>query len=80
MLRENLQDAGQIIQNMLGQPLSVPGLPEGVSLLSAAEEYEPIEGEASALSQVMLSFLKHPEPTEVLLQELDLLYNDLNVK
>jgi hypothetical protein len=80
MLRENLHDAGQIIQTMLNQPLSVPGLPDGMTLLAAAEDYEASEGEASALSQVMLSFLTHPDSTKILLQDLDLVYADLHTR
>lgn len=80
MLKENLHDAGKIIQTMLNQPLSVPGLPDGVTLLSAAEDYEASEGEASELSQVLLSFLKHPDSTKILLQDLDLLYSDLHTR
>jgi hypothetical protein len=79
MLRENLQDAGQIIQNILTQPLSIPGLPEETTLLSAAQSYQPGQGENSALYKVLLSFLQYPEPTKILIQELDILYKDLNV-
>ena len=38
MIRENLQDAGEIIQNILTQPLSIPGAKPGLSLLQAARE------------------------------------------
>lgn len=78
MLRENLRDAGQIIQNILTQPVTIPEISEETTLLSAAETYRQNEGAGSSLSKVMLSFLRYPEPTQVLIQELEILHKELN--
>ncbi len=79
MLKENLKDAGEIIQNILTQPLSIPDMEETVTLLSAAQSYQINEGENSALSKAMLSLLLYPEPTQIMLRELDILYKEINV-
>ncbi len=79
MLKENLKDAGQILQNILNQPLSIPGMTETVTLLSAAQDYQPNQGEDSVLSKAMLSILLYPEPSQILLRELDILYSEINV-
>ncbi len=79
MLKENLKDAGEIIQNILSQPLSIPGLPENITLLSAAQNYRYVDGASSDLSKVLQTFLDYPEPTQVLIRELELIYQDINV-
>lgn len=79
MLKENLKDAGLIIQNILSQPLSIPGVPDTVTLLSVAKNYHPGEGANSDLSRVMLSLLHYPEPTQILLHELEILHKEINV-
>lgn len=79
MLRENLRDTGQIIQNILTQPISIPGLSDETTLLSAAQSYQEGEGASSALSKVMLSFLHYPEPTQVLIQELEILHKEIAI-
>ena len=79
MLKENLKDAGQILQNILTQPLQVKDLPDEMTLLSAAQNYQLNQGDNSELSKVMFSFLQYPEPTQILIRELELLYNDINV-
>jgi len=78
MLRENLRDAGQIIQNILTQPVVVPEISDETTLFSAAQNYREGEGADSTLSKVMLSFLRYPEPTQVLIQELEILHKELN--
>lgn len=79
MLRENVRDAGQIIQNIMTQPISVPELSDEMTLLSAAKNYQEGEGANSALSKVLLSFLQYPEPTQILIQELEILHKELTV-
>lgn len=78
MLRENLQDAGEIIQNILTQPLSVPGAKKDVSLLDAAKSFQQQEPQSSDLRKILLSFLQFPEPTETMLRELQWLEEDLS--
>lgn len=78
MLRENLRDAGQIIQNILTQPVMVPEISDETTLLAAAQNYHEGEGTNSPLSKVMLSFLRYPEPTQILIQELEILHKELN--
>jgi hypothetical protein len=77
MLRENLKDSGEIIENILTQPLSVPGAAKEVSLLEAAQNYDPQSPLTSDLHKIMLSFLQFPEPTEMMIRELELLQEDL---
>jgi hypothetical protein len=77
MLRENLKDAAIIIDNILTQPLSIAGIPEEVSLLSAAERFAGEEASHSELRLILLSFLDYPGPTKNLVIELDLLSQDL---
>lgn len=77
MLRENLQDAGQIVQNILTQSLSIPGAKENISLLEAAENFREEEAMTSDLRKIILSFLQFPEPTEIMIRELQWLEEDL---
>ena len=78
MIYENLEDAGDIIENILTQPLAIPGATKEVSLLQAAMELDPIHIESSSLRQILLSFLQFPEPTKMMLREMEILQNDLN--
>jgi hypothetical protein len=76
MLKENLKDAGEIIQTIITQPLSIPGATENVTLLSAAENYDK---DPNDLTKILQAFLDYPEPTHTLLTELELLAKDLHV-
>jgi len=40
MLKENLKDAGEIIQNILNQHLSISNAKENISLFHAAKHFE----------------------------------------
>lgn len=80
MLQENVQDAGEIIQNILTQPLSIPGEKRDYSLLEAAQNYTTKSALTSHLRKIMISFMQFPEPTEILLRELELLKDELEVK
>jgi len=77
MLRENLQDSAEILFNILNQPLDVPGATMNVSLLAAALNFDSAQPENTDLSRIMQEFVKYPESTQALIQELELLYRDL---
>lgn len=77
MIRENLKDAGEIIQNILTQPLSIPGTKGDLSLIQAAKEFDPSNPMGSDLHKILLNFLQFPEQTEMLLQELKILKEEL---
>ena len=77
MLNENLKDAGEIIETILTQPLSIPGAKADISLLEAANRFDPKEAMTSDFRKILLSFLQFPEPTETLLRELEILQEEL---
>jgi len=77
MLEENLKDSGEIIQNILTQPLSIPGAEKDLSLLEAAESFDPAAPLQSDLRKVLLSLLQFPHPTEMMIRELEILHNEL---
>lgn len=77
MLEENLQDSAEILFNILNQPLDVPGATLNVSLLGAALNFDSTQPENSDLHKIMEEFVKYPESTQALIQELELLYRDL---
>jgi hypothetical protein len=76
-LRENLKDAGLITQTILTQPVTVPGVSDELSLLEAAQQFNPNDPENSALSKILLSFLQYPEPTQIMVRELEILSREL---
>lgn len=78
MLRENLQDTAEILLNIFNQPLDVPGATMNVSLLQAALNFDSAQPEESDLNRIIQEFIKHPDSTQTLIQELELLYQDLN--
>jgi len=76
MLRENLYEAGEIVETILTQPLIIPGLQKSVSLLEASKHY--LENPASPeLKKMLETFLRHPAALEIMLQEFKLLSQDL---
>ncbi len=76
MLSENLKDAGEIVENILTQPLSIPGLEKPLSLLDASKDY--LQNPSSPeLKKMLETFLQHPAALEVMLQEFKLLAQDL---
>lgn len=77
MLSENLKDTGEIIQNILTQPLSVFGAKGEISLIQAAKSFDPRNATSSDLRKILLSFLQFPEQTETMLRELEILQDDL---
>ena len=77
MIDENLEDARNIIENILTQPLKIPGAKSGISLLQAAQQYDPAQAESSLLRQILMSFLQFPEPTKTMLRELEILQEEL---
>lgn len=79
MLKEELKDTGEILETILTQPLLVPGLHEEISLLDAAKNYQPNALDRSDLSKILRSFLENPEPTQVLITELEILRDDITL-
>jgi len=77
MLQEDLEDAASIIDNILTQPLSVPGAKADVSLLDAAKNFQPQEAMTCDLRKILLSFLQFPEQTDTLLRELEIIKDEL---
>ncbi len=78
MERENLKDAGEIVQTILTQPLSVPGAKGELSLLEAAKSFDSQDPLTSDLRKILLNFQQFPEATERMLVELELLLKDLS--
>lgn len=79
MLRENLKDAGQIIQCILSQPLSIEGASsKEISLFSAAKSFNPNDPASSDLKKVLETLQHYPEATEVMIQELKILCDELS--
>ena len=78
MLKENLKDTAEILFNILNQPLEIPGVPENISLLQAVLNYSSQQAEHSDLSKVLRTLSDNPDPTDMLIRELDLLARDLS--
>lgn len=78
MLKENLKDTGEIVENIITQPLSVPGAKSEISLLEAAKAFHPSEAMSSDLRKILLGFLQFPEPTEMMIRELEILAAELS--
>lgn len=78
MLRENLQDSAEILLNIFNQPLDVPGATLNVSLLQAALNFDSVQPEETDLNKIIQEFIKYPDSTQTLIQELELLYRDLH--
>ena len=77
MVRDPMQDAGQIIENILNQPLSIPDLRDDITLLQAAISFKDESLETSALRRVIDSFNDYPETKDLLIRELDILAEEL---
>lgn len=74
MLKENIEDASEILQNILTQPLDIPGATKNISLLSAAQNPDKTD-----LRKILQAFRSYPDLTQSLLVELELLYQDLKI-
>ncbi len=77
MLRENLKDSAEILSNILNQPLEIPGVSENISLLQALQNFASQQPDHSDLSKMLRTFASNPEPTQTLIQELELIASDL---
>jgi hypothetical protein len=77
MLRENLKDSAEILSNILNQPLEIPGIGENITLLQALRNYSSQQPNNSDLSKMLRTFASNPEPTQTLIQELQLIARDL---
>lgn len=78
MIQENLEDAGEIIDNILTQPLMIPGAKSDISLLEAAEQFDAEQYKSSQLRQILLSFLQFPDSTSMMLREMEILQEELS--
>ena len=77
MLKENLKDSGEIIQNILNQPLSIPGAKENITLLEAAANFNSNNPLNADLRKILLTLIQYPEHTEIMLRELELILEDI---
>ena len=77
MLRENLHDAGEIVENILMQPLTIPGLAKSISLHEASKIHLD-NPHSPELKKMLETFLQHPAALEIMLQEFKLLAQDLS--
>ncbi len=77
MLRENLKDSAEILSNILNQSLSIPSLTENMTLLQALQNFPSQQAEHSDLAKMLKTFAAHPEHTQILVQELELIARDL---
>lgn len=80
MLRENLKDSAEILQNILSQPIEISGTHDNLSLLQAIQTYSSQQADHSDLSKMLRGFTANPGPMEILIQELQLIASDLTVK
>lgn len=71
---ELLKEVGEIVQDILNQPLS-NHKKEGVTMLEAAQKYT--HQKDSELAFVMHAYVKYQEATKLLIGELELLIEDL---
>lgn len=78
MLKENLKDSGEIIQNILNQSLAISGAKDNISLYRAAKEFSNDQALNSDLRKILLTFLQYPEHTEILVRELELILQDIS--
>lgn len=77
MLRENLKDSAEILQNILNQPLEISGTSENISLVQAIQNYPSQQPDHSDLSKMLKAFTTKREPLKILIQELHLIASDL---
>lgn len=77
MLRENLKDSAEILSNILNQSLEIPNISENMTLLQALQNFPSQQPSNSDLSKMLRTFAANPEPTQILIQELELLARDL---
>lgn len=79
MFRENLKDVGVIVQGIVHQKLVILGSNHEISLFEAAQAVPEDHPEDSDLSLLMAAFVRYPDSTKMLIQELTLLSNDLRL-
>lgn len=78
MLKENLKDSAEILAYILNQPLEIPGATPNVSLQEALLSYDPLHPKNTDLQKILQEFVKYSNPTQTLIQELELLAHDLS--
>lgn len=79
MLRENLKDSAEILQNIFQEPLEIPGIERNISLFQAIQNYTSEQLEDSDLSKMLGTFASNPQPLGILIQELQLIAEDLTL-
>jgi hypothetical protein len=77
MLRENLKDSAEILQNIFQEPLEIPGVDGSISLFQAIQNYSAQQPNHSELSKMLRTFAANPQPLGILIQELQLIAKDL---
>jgi hypothetical protein len=77
MLRETLKDSAEILSNILNQSLEIPGIETNMTLLQALRSFSSQQPGDSDLSKMLRTFASNREPTEALIQELNLIARDL---
>lgn len=78
MLRENLKDSAEILQNIFQEPLEIPGVDGSISLFQAIQNYSSQQPDHSELSKMLRTFAVNPQPLGILIQELQLIAKDLS--
>jgi len=77
MCGEDMEDAAQLVQNILTQPLKVQGLPKDTHLLGAASRYLDENQTVDTFSRVIVSCVHNARDTEALLRSLKLIAYDM---
>lgn len=73
----DIEEIGSLVQNLFVQPIAIKHH-EHVTILKAAETFEPGKGEECDLSFIMREYVNHPASTKSFLMELSLLTDDLD--
>lgn len=74
---EGIQDAYQMVKNIITQPLYLDGKKKMISLLEASKTFASQDPQSSDLKEILINFIRYPESTEMLLQELSLMLKEL---
>lgn len=78
-MKKTVRATAEILSNILSLSLEIPGAATPVSLLTATLNYPTADAVNSDLSKILQTFVKYPESTQALIQELELLSRDLIV-
>ncbi len=78
-MKKNVRATAEILSNILNHSFEIPGAATPISLLTATLNYPTGDAVNSDLSKILQTFVKYPESTQTLIQELELLAKDLIV-